>query len=101
MRFHTKHKAKKIHDEVYDCNDCGTTHMSYATLHHPSEDSGGFCQGCGSESLTVRYLSTLYVHLWLTEEEIEDVGLALEVAEDVDDWKAVDFTVSLGEKDDD
>jgi hypothetical protein len=31
------------------CKDCGTYHDSYNDLKHIDWDTGGFCQGCGSD----------------------------------------------------
>ena len=96
MRYHTKHVAQKIYDEIYDCRDCGNQHESYEQLHHPDEHTGGFCTHCGSEQLDVLVLKTVYQEVWVREDDD-----AIEVAHQVENWKVSDNTYKIGERIDD
>jgi len=93
MRYHTKHVAQKIYDEIYECRDCGTQHDSYNSLYHPDEHTGGFCTNCKSELLDVLVLQTVYQEVWVRENDD-----AIEVAHQCEEWKVSDHTYKIGER---
>jgi len=92
MRYHTKHEAQKIYDELYECRDCGTQHESYNQLYHPDEHTGGFCRSCKSEIIDVMTLQTVYQEIW-----VRDTDDAVEVALDVGDWQVAKQIIKIGE----
>lgn len=91
-RYRTSFEGTKLHDEVYECEDCGKQYDSYNQLHHISEDTGGFCW-CGSENLKVLVLKTIYQELWVEQSlPTEDV---LEVATDLERWELIPYAIRL------
>lgn len=88
MRYRTEHTCRKIHDEYYECNECGKQYEQYNMLNHPSDETGGFCW-CGSEDLKVMRLVTVYQEFYAPEDyDTEDT---MQVAYELDDWKVSDF----------
>ena len=92
MRYRTDHTCHKIHDEYYECNDCGKQYEQYNMLNHPSNETGGFCW-CGSEDLKVMTLVTVYQEFYAPEDtSIDD---AVEIGLDLGEWKVADFATRV------
>ena len=92
MRFRTNFEGNKLHDELYECKDCGKQYESYNALHHPDEHTGGYCW-CGSDDIKVLIYKTIYQELWV--EDTASVDDVLEVALELETWEVADHAIRI------
>lgn len=94
MRYRTNFEGNKLHDEYYECNNCGKQYENYNMLNHPDEHTGGFCW-CGSESFKVMRLVTVYQEFYAPEDY--DLADTMDVAYQLDEWQMTDFAIRIKE----
>jgi hypothetical protein len=87
-----------LHDEYYECNDCGKQFADYHHMVHPDEHTGGFCT-CGSDDLKVMRLVTVYQEFYAPEDY--DLDDTMQIAYELDEWQMTDFAIRLKENSND